>query len=107
MRYRSAHEKSCRSILPRRLGDGYGVRQHRGDAELLHHRRLLDGPSHPAFAAFVEDAGREDARNVLRYLSSELNRLFFQLWNVAQIGIGGAVLWLVWGMPAPAGARLR
>ena len=69
--------------------------------------RLLDGPSHPAFAAFVEDAGRENARNVLRYLSSELNRLFFQLWNVAQIGIGGAVLWLVWGMPAPAGARLR
>ena len=69
--------------------------------------RLLDGPNHPAFAAFVEDAGREDARNVLRYLSSELNRLFFQLWNVAQIGIGGAVLWLVWGMAAPAGARLR
>ena len=69
--------------------------------------RLLDGPSHPAFAAFVENAGREDARNVLRYLSSELNRLFFQLWNVAQIGIGGVVLWLVWGIPAPAGARLR
>lgn len=69
--------------------------------------RLLDGPNHPAFAAFVEDAGREDARNALRYLSSELNRLFFQLWNVAQIGIGGAALWLVWGLPARAGARLR
>ena len=69
--------------------------------------RLLDGPSHAAFAAFVEEAGREDARNVLRYLSSELNRLFFQLWNVAQIGIGGVVLWLVWGLRAPAGARLR
>jgi hypothetical protein len=69
--------------------------------------RLLDGPSHPAFAAFVEDAGRDDARNVLRYLSSELNRLFFQLWNVAQLGIGSATLWLVWGLPGQAGVRLR
>ena len=69
--------------------------------------RLLDGPSHSAFAGFVEDAGREDARNVLRYLSSELNRLFFQLWNVAQLGIGGVVLWLLWDLRSPAGARLR
>jgi len=69
--------------------------------------RLLDGPSHPAFIAFVEDAGREDARNILRYLSSELNRLFFQLWNVAQLGLGGAVLWLLWGLRAPAATRLR
>ena len=69
--------------------------------------RLLDGPSHAAFAAFVEDAGHEEARNVLRYLSSELNRLFFQLWNVAQLGIGGAALWLVRGLRTPAGARLR
>lgn len=69
--------------------------------------RLLDGPNHAAFAAFVEDAGREDARSVLRYLSSELNRLFFQLWNVAQIAIGGAALWLVWGLRSPAGGRLR
>ncbi len=69
--------------------------------------RLLDGPSHATFAAFVEDAGREDARNVLRYLSSELNRLFFQLWNVAQLGLGGVVLWLVWGLRSPAALRLR
>ena len=69
--------------------------------------RLLDGPSHPAFAAFVEDTGREDARNALRYLSSELNRLFFQLWNVGQLGLGGAALWLVWGLRSPNAARLR
>ena len=69
--------------------------------------RLLDGPSHVAFSAFVEDAGREDARNVLRYLSSELNRLFFQLWNVAQLAIGGAALRLVWSLRSPAAARLR
>ena len=64
--------------------------------------RLLAGPGHEAFAGFVEDAGGEAARNVLRYLSSELNRLFFQLWNAAQFAIGGAALWLVWSLP---GAR--
>lgn len=69
--------------------------------------RLLDGPSHPAFSAFVEDAGREDARNILRYLSSELNRLFFQLWNVGQLGLGAATLWLLWDLRSPAAARLR
>ena len=69
--------------------------------------RLLDGPGHAAFAGFVEDAGREEARNILRYLSSELNRLFFQLWNVAQIVIGGGALWLVRGLRAPGAARLR
>lgn len=47
--------------------------------------QLLDRPSHAAFARFVDEAGREPARNVLRYLSSELNRLFFQLWNAAQL----------------------
>lgn len=69
--------------------------------------RLLDGPSHAAFTEFVDDAGREDTRNVLRYLSSELNRLFFQLWNVAQLGLGGAVLWLLWDLRAPDATRLR
>ena len=69
--------------------------------------RLLDGPAHPAFTAFVEDAGRESARSVLRYLSSELNRLFFQLWNVAQLGIGAAALWLVWGLDSPVATRVR
>lgn len=61
--------------------------------------RLLAGPSHEQFAAFVEAAGRETARPVLRYLSSELNRLFFTWWNVAQLGIGSATLWLVWRLP--------
>ena len=67
--------------------------------------RLLAGPSHEAFAGFAADAGREGARNVLRYLSSELNRLFFQLWNAAQFGIGGATLWLVWRVPGAAGLK--
>lgn len=61
--------------------------------------RLLAGPSHEEFTAFVATAGRETARPVLRYLSSELNRLFFTWWNAAQLGIGAATLWLVWRLP--------
>ena len=61
--------------------------------------RLLAGPSHQEFTAFVETAGRETARPVLRYLSSELNRLFFTWWNAAQLAIGAATLWLVWRLP--------
>ena len=68
--------------------------------------RLLAGPSHDAFAAFVADAGRESARSVLRYLSSELNRLYFQLWNWGQLALGGATLWLVWRLPGAARLRL-
>ena len=61
--------------------------------------RLLARPSPVEFTAFVETAGRETARPVLRYVSSELNRLFFTWWNVAQLGIGAATLWLVWRLP--------
>ena len=67
--------------------------------------RLLAGSSNETFAGMVEDFGRANSRDVLRYLVSELNRLFFQLWNLAQFGIGGAVLWLVWGVPRAS--RLR
>ena len=67
--------------------------------------RLLASSSNEAFVSMVEDVGREDARNLLRYLASELNRLFFQLWNLAQLGIGGAALWLLWGVPDAS--RLR
>lgn len=68
--------------------------------------RLLAGPSHDTFAAFAADAGRESARNVLRYLSSELNRLYFQLWNWGQLALGGATLLLVWRLPGAARLRL-
>jgi hypothetical protein len=54
--------------------------------------RLLDGSSHPAFRGAVERLGATQSRDFLRYLSSELNRLYFLLWNVAQIVIGGLVL---------------
>ena len=56
--------------------------------------RLLAARSNAAFAAAVDRLGAPEARDLLRYLSSELNRLYFQLWNLAQIVIGGAALWL-------------
>ncbi len=64
--------------------------------------RLLADPSNATFAGMVEQIGHAKARNFLRYLVSELNRLFFQLWNLAQFGIGGVALWLVLGIPQAA-----
>jgi hypothetical protein len=57
--------------------------------------RLLAEPSNPHFAATVARFGQPETRDVLRYLSSELNRLYFQLWNWAQVVLGALVLWLV------------
>ena len=58
-------------------------------------RLLADAPSTP-FTALVHQLGQPQARELLRYLSSELNRLYFQLWNVAQLVIGALVLWLIY-----------
>ena len=67
--------------------------------------RLLANPGNETFARMVEQIGPADSREFLRHLSSELNRLFFQIWNFSQFAIGGAALWLVLGIPqAP---RLR
>jgi len=43
----------------------------------------------------VETPGHPVARDLLRYLSAELNRLYFQYWNLAQLGVGILALWLV------------
>jgi hypothetical protein len=63
--------------------------------------RLLAERSNPAFASAVDRLGTPQARDLLRYLSSELNRLYFQLWNAAQVVLGGLALWLI------AGSRQR
>ncbi len=63
--------------------------------------RVLAAPGKPAFADLVQKLGQPAARELLRYLSSELNRLYFQMWNVAQIVLGVGALWLL------AGARKR
>jgi len=62
--------------------------------------RLLAGAPHPTFSAHVERLGHPNAREALRYLSSELNRLYFQLWNITQVPVGLLVLWLLGGTPA-------
>jgi hypothetical protein len=61
--------------------------------------RLLASQPNPAFGAAVNKLGATEARDLLRYLSSELNRLYFQYWNVAQLPIGIFVLWMIMRLP--------
>jgi hypothetical protein len=69
--------------------------------------RLLSGSPNGSFTAAVQQLGQPQARDLLRYLSSELNRLYFQLWNAAQLVLGALALWLVAGSAQqdPADAR--
>jgi len=62
--------------------------------------RLLGPRANAAFGAVVDRLGAVEARDLLRYLSSELNRLYFQLWNGAQIVLGVLALWLLSGSTA-------
>jgi hypothetical protein len=57
--------------------------------------RLLAASSNGRFSSMVQTLGPAASRELLRYLSSELNRLYFQMWNVAQLALGGLALWLV------------
>ena len=56
---------------------------------------LLERPASSAFSGMVQKLGRAETRELLRYLSSELNRLYFQMWNVTQLVLGVLVLWLI------------
>jgi len=69
--------------------------------------RLLAGSPNGAFSQAVQQLGQPLARELLRYLSSELNRLYFQIWNVAQFAIGALVLWLLAGSREQDPARGR
>ena len=62
--------------------------------------RLIESQPNPAFGAAVSKLGLSESREVLRYLSSELNRLYFQYWNLAQLVIGIFVLWMIVRLPA-------
>ena len=57
--------------------------------------RLLTDSQNAAFTSAVQRLGQPLARDVLRYLSSELNRLYFQMWNIAQVVLGITALWLI------------
>ena len=56
---------------------------------------LLSEMPNASFREAVLRLGHQDARDMLRYLSSELNRLYFQMWNVLQVVLGFVVLRLV------------
>ena len=60
---------------------------------------LLQAQANPAFAADIEKLGHDETRALLYFLSSELNRLYFQYWNIAQLLIGLPALWLVIKIP--------
>jgi hypothetical protein len=67
--------------------------------------RLMESSSHPVFVADIEKLGHDAARDLLRYLSSELNRLYFQYWNLAQLPLGILALWLVIKIPGSDNAK--
>jgi hypothetical protein len=58
--------------------------------------RLLSSSANATFSSQVKSIGQPASRELLRYLSSELNRLYFQIWNLAQVVLGLVALWLVW-----------
>jgi hypothetical protein len=62
--------------------------------------RLLQAKPNPVFASDVEKFGYDATRELLRYLSSELNRLYFQYWNLAQLAVGILSLWFVVRTPS-------
>ena len=66
--------------------------------------RLIEDSPNETFIAVVESMENPTAREMLRYLSSELNRLFFQYWNLAQLPLGIIALWLVSGVPGSKAA---
>lgn len=61
--------------------------------------RLFSAPPNAAFAATVDKFGDADARALVHYFSSELNRLYFQVWGIFQTAVGIFVLWCVVSLP--------
>lgn len=57
---------------------------------------LLGGSENAAFRALVGELGQGATRELLRYLSSELNRNLFLRWNIVQVLLGGAFSVSIW-----------
>jgi hypothetical protein len=57
--------------------------------------RLLADSTDAGFKEAIERLGPGLGHDLLTYLSSELNRLYLQWWNVLQIPLAGLVLWLL------------
>lgn len=66
---------------------------------------LLQSSPNAQFQSFVQRWGAAPTRDLLRYLSSELNREYFQHWNFAQLALGAGSLWLLPRASTERGAR--
>jgi len=66
---------------------------------------LLQSSPNAQFQSFVQRSGLTPTRDLLRYLSSELNREYFQHWNLAQLALGASALWLLPRRSPERGAR--
>ena len=60
---------------------------------------VLSSP-HPEFHQSLEPLPAGEARVVLRFLASELNRFYFTVWGWSQLVLGGVILILSWRMAA-------
>lgn len=67
---------------------------------------LLEASSNDSFRTLVDRFGSTPARELLRYLASELNRAFFLRWNVAQLALGAASCALSWRLGLERRVRL-
>jgi hypothetical protein len=61
--------------------------------------RLFAARPNAVFTATLEKFGDESAHALIFYFSSELNRLYFQVWGIVQIGVGIFVLWCIVAIP--------
>ena len=66
---------------------------------------ILQAQPNSVFAADIEKLGRDAIHDVMYYYSSELNRLYFQFWNLAQLAIGILALWLIVKIPGADRAK--
>jgi hypothetical protein len=67
--------------------------------------RLFAAKPNPAFADTLDKLGSDTAHNLVHYYSSELNRLYFQVWGLVEIGVGIFVLWCIVALPKAARAK--
>jgi hypothetical protein len=56
--------------------------------------RVLAAPPEPA-SPMIQSLGHDQARQLLRYLAGEENRLFFGDWELAQLVVGLALTWVL------------
>jgi hypothetical protein len=61
--------------------------------------RMLENSPHGFLSALVATMEKPSVRELMRYLSSELNRLYFQYWNLVQLPVGIVALRLVSRLP--------